>query len=258
VVVKLDGRTGAERWRHVGDVRFPGSLVTDAAGDVLVGGARVLAGDVAVGVVGKIAGATGAEAWTSEPLWGATVALATDARQDVLAVGYASSYQGEDLPLLYASAAAKLDGATGATLWRRPLDVLGTNVEVVAAAVDADGSLVVAAREVPGRTWLARLAADDGRMVWALALGARDDVAFDVRALHVRRPGEVVVAGGVREGEGGLAFTVVSVDTGAIGRPSGSAGRRCVLRLAGAAGAGPRRQIGGCTRLESGAALARR
>lgn len=231
LVVKYAGDGGAELWRHRStSTLLPELLLVDDAGDPLVGTRRDAGNGLALGIVLKLDGASGRERWQSADLWGATRAIAVDGAGDVLATGNSSTFAGDGLPLVYQAAAAKLDGTTGRTLWRRTLAGLGDNVEVVAAVADANGDLVVAAREVPGRTWLAGLRGGDGTLAWTIALG-EPGTTFDVRALRLRAPGQVVVAGGRTTGDEGSAFAVLGLDVRDVVGPPTRAGRSCVVRL---------------------------
>lgn len=237
LLVKYEGSTGTELWRHRSTLRFPGLLAVAASGDVLASAARDVGGDVALGAILALDGVTGAERWQSAALWGATVALTSDRAGDVVAAGNGSTYAGEDRPLRYSAAAAKLDGATGATLWQRSLADLGENVEVQGAAVDPSGTVVVAAREVPGRTWLAGLDGRDGKLLWTIGLGGAD-TALDVRALRIAAPGRVIVAGARSEPDTGTGFALLGIDVPSLLGPRTGGGRRCIARLAQSAGAG--------------------
>jgi len=233
LLVKYDGTDGGELWRHHSTTTLlPDVLQVDPAGDALVVTRRDLGNGFALGVVVKLDGASGDVLWQSRDLWGAGSALAIDGEGNVLATGNSGTAAGEDLPVRYLAGAAKLDGATGATLWTRSLDDLGRNVEVVAAIADTNGDMIVALREVPGHTSLAGLRGADGTLLWTIALGDTD-TTFDVRALRLRAPGEIVVAGGRAAPGEGSAFAVLGLDVPGIVGPPGSSGRSCVVRMPG-------------------------
>ena len=233
LVVKYDGAGGDELWRHRSTTTLlPDALQVDPAGDALVATRRDLGNGFALGVVVKLDGASGDVRSQSRDLLGATSGLAVDGHGDVLAAGNSSTYAGEGRPLRYEPGAAKLDAATGETLWSRSLDGLGHNVEVVAAIADTNGDLIVAAREVPGRTWLAGMRGSDGALLWTIALGEPGTV-FNVRALRLRAPGELVVAGGRAASAEGFAFAVLGLDVPEVVGPPGSSGRTCVVRMPG-------------------------
>ncbi len=150
-IIKLDGGTGAERWRHV--VRGVGTysseqylypMVANAGGDVVVAGS--VSTVEAVGRYGDFAviqldGTTGEERWryTFAPPGvhaGSVEALAVDARDDVLAAGYVST----DGP--GGVIAVKLDGGTGAERWRTTVDRATRSQDI---RLDSAGSAFLAA-----------------------------------------------------------------------------------------------------------------
>lgn len=248
-LVKYDGATGAERWRHVVATAFlPNLLTLDAKGNALVAARREIGNDFSAGIVVKVDGASGAKLWQSAVFPVATTALVVDQRGDVFATANNSEFVAEDQPLRYSPAAVKLDATTGATLWQRSLADLGNNVEVTAAVLDGDGNLVVSAREVPGRTWLAGLASSDGTLRWTIALGDAD-TTFDVRALLLRQPGEIVVAGASAAPGEGTGFAVVEIDVPSIVGPS-PGGRSCVVRVGRAGGLRGTALVDRCTSLD--------
>ncbi len=249
LLVKYDGTSGAELWHHRSATTLQPELLTvDGAGDPLVATRRDTGNLFALGMVLKIDGTSGTERWQSADLWGESSALEVDGHGDVLAAGNSTTDASAGVPLTHQAAAAKLDGATGATVWRRALDDRGANVEVVAAVVDASGDLVVAAREVPGRTWLAGLRGSDGTLLWTIGIGDAD-TTFDVRALRLRAPGQLVVAGGRAAPGEGFAFAVLGLDVAQIVGPTGT-GRSCTVQFPatrGPARLGP--TVGRCTSL---------
>jgi hypothetical protein len=123
-VVKLDGRTGAERWRFVLDgsghhADSAGAVAVDRAGDVLVGGYISEPGAapgyyLAPSIVLKLAGRDGSLVWTRkfDAVWRLD-SIAIDPAGDVVIAGtaYSSVGTGDDF------AVAKLSGPTGAVVW---------------------------------------------------------------------------------------------------------------------------------------------
>jgi len=236
-LVKYDGATGAELWRHQSALRHPGHLAVRANGDVLLSARLGADGNLFGSVVVAIDGTTGAELWQSESLAASILRLTSDAAGDVYATSNEKTYLGDDPPPLLLAVATKLDGATGATLWQRSLADLGKNVQLQDAGLDADGTLVLAAREVPGRAWLVGLDGDDGDVLWTIGLGD-DDTTLDVRALRVAGPGRIIIAGARSEGDGGNAFAVLGIDVPSLLGPKPANGRRCIARLAHTVAAG--------------------
>jgi outer membrane protein assembly factor BamB len=150
VVFKLDGGTGAERWRAhppvavagPGPSDYPpydhGSLVVDPSGDVLsVGSSSVF----------KLSGADGTELWRRDLGDGAlrpvAYAIAMDGR-DVVAAGSSSEplppWEAPDTDILV----AKLDGSTGTLAWRRELKGDASGAEFATAlGVDSTGHVLL-------------------------------------------------------------------------------------------------------------------
>ncbi len=231
LLVKYDGATGAELWNHRSTLRHPGDLAVRANGDVLLSARLGADGNLFGSAVVAIDGATGAELWQSASLAASTLRLTSDSAGDVFATSNEQTYLGDDPPPLLPAVATKLDGATGVTIWQRSLADLGSNVQLQGAVLDADGTLVLAAREVPGRAWLVGLDGDDGAVLWTIGLGDAD-TTLDVRALRVAGPGRMIVAGARSEGDGGTAFAVLGIDVPSLLGPKPSNGRRCIARLA--------------------------
>src|SRR5262249_45379655 len=122
---------------------FANAVATDAEGNVIAGGClynRVTAEDF---TVIKLDGKTGEELWRVEINGTANGrdqvnALAVDARGDVIAAGWLLNRNTS-----FDFAVVKLDGKTGAELWR--VEINGTanrEDEATAVAVDSDGHVV--------------------------------------------------------------------------------------------------------------------
>lgn len=127
LVVRIDGTTGAEVWRYEvsGFSAEALDVVLDASGDVLAAGRTFVVGNGFDFAVARIDGDTGAELWRSEidTAQRRDVArdVAIDAAGDVFAAG---SF--ENGPLDSDFGVVKLDGATGAVVWQREIDVGGS------------------------------------------------------------------------------------------------------------------------------------
>jgi len=145
-VIKLAGGTGAELWRVV--------LDGTASGDDRVGGVAVIAGDVLVSgtldngndeaTVRRLAAATGAEVWRYDVVGTAGSSGAAGVQVDgaadvVVGLGLVNLVTGGDVGV------AKLDGATGAELWRYELTTpVGPDGDFIAGtALDPAGDVVV-------------------------------------------------------------------------------------------------------------------
>jgi len=152
VVVKLAGATGAELWRRqiagVGTYsNYAYSVAADALGDVVAAGELDTGSYLSDFTVAKLAGTTGAEVWrtqisgtaASDPDLPGSVALSavTTATGDVVAGGYLSNATtGSDL------AVVRLDGDTGAEVWRNEID--GTQTPPAVHLYQYDQARVVA------------------------------------------------------------------------------------------------------------------
>lgn len=142
-VVKLDGATGAERWRHLGDggangLDFAYAIGLDAVGDVAAAGIGHGVGSEDFTVV-KLSGVDGSEQWHyavsgNDPNFpeGEALAVAFDAAGDVVAAGTTASV-GNTLDFTV----VKLAGDSGAERWSRSLH--GT-----APWLNADNALQIA------------------------------------------------------------------------------------------------------------------
>src|SRR5512143_213196 len=160
-VVKLDGATGMELWRHnsdsgAGRPDYAYAVALDAAGDVVTAGLGVGPIGTEYFTVEKISGADGSGLWRyavpgndpSNPE-GEAVAVAVDAAGDVVAAGAMSA-----VGSAFDFAVVKLDGASGAERWSQTL--AGT-----APSINADRALQVAV-DGAGDVWAAGLLANLG------------------------------------------------------------------------------------------------
>lgn len=176
VIARLDGRTGAFRWRReIGDhTLFPEgqvalSLALDPAGDVIVQGrvASPTAPPYANSsfTVVKLDGATGEERWRfqTEEFRQDSAALRMDARGDAVIAGAAAS-----VPLrpIDPRIIVKLAGADGHEQWRAILDL----DNVYDTTVDTGGDVLVAG-SLPGvgddvALSVVKLSGDTGMELW--------------------------------------------------------------------------------------------
>lgn len=146
LLVKLDGASGALRWRVDGAAGTAGyDVAVDAQSDVFV--TRREAGDEPNGqAVSRYNGATGAAAWSTVLPSGETAwddfRVAVDTEGAVIAGGYFMDYS---VPS-HGIQLAKLDGATGTPVWRRrlanPSNAFGAGL-LQSLHVTGDGDVLV-------------------------------------------------------------------------------------------------------------------
>lgn len=139
----------------------------DPAGNVVAGGYTHGSSDVAIATVAKL-GLDGAVLWKTDvdPLGSLVASLFVDAAGDVLVQGYAG---GIDEDTFGHPTVVKLDGATGAELWRHE----GLDEDHASFAVDAAGNAILSLeRYVVGpmldetRTLCRKLSGADGTQLW--------------------------------------------------------------------------------------------
>lgn len=170
VVVKLDGSSGSELWRHTENPPVAGfdtiaDVAVDADGDVVVATGVGLA---ASATVRKLARNTGAILWEYQAV--DVERLLVLPGGDVLAAGRI-----DDGP-----AVVRLAGGTGAEIWRALWDATATSGAVYDMAMDPTGLLYAAASiRYPGtdyRMGLAGLDVSDGSIHWrAHVSGTRNE-----------------------------------------------------------------------------------
>lgn len=149
VVIKFDGASGAELWRHSTPTPYLGTaaaVAVDPAGDVLSAGrTNVIAFHGSDLLVTKIDGATGAQLWqvmydgTDVDSFDAARGIEVEASGDVV-VGGEVDYDttGRLVTLL------RLDGATGAEVWSQSIDGTEAGGSLRALDLDPSGNAVVA------------------------------------------------------------------------------------------------------------------
>lgn len=234
--VKLDGRTGAERWRFGDSASRDGTIALDDQGDVVVG--TVLEVDFEVErVCAKVDGRTGGEHWRRGGC-GQHVAI-IDGR-DVVAAGGGTlrrlaGADGDELWSTMTHPAARLirvagdgvvagggahvaawDARDGAVRWQRTIDAFGEN-GIRDLAPDG-GDVIVAGEsafvnDVGRDAVVARLAGDDGRMLWIRTLDGGDDLDLDAAdAVGIGRGGDVIVAARLQEAASRRRLAVLALD----------------------------------------------
>jgi len=226
-VVKLAAASGAERWRQEIAGTAPAgvdqalAVAFDAAGNVIAGGALENARPGSDFTVIKLAGQSGAELWRATLKGSAdgfdlAHAVAVDAAGDVLAAGGITSAN-TSLDL----AVVKLDGASGAELWRALRDGSGDVDLAVSLALDASGDPVATGTTFNPTGFdftIIKLAALDGIEQWRRDVNgmssdanAPTDAGFQVA---VDAHGDVVAAGFTENVPGRWDFTVLKLNGG--------------------------------------------
>ena len=225
VVVKLDGVSGAELWRQV--LKGTGqsgsneinAVSVDAASNVVAAGATGNSGTGQNFTVVKFDGASGVELWRQVlPGTASTVsssdaahAVSVDSAGNVVAAGATTNTgTSQDVTVI------KLDGASGAELWRQVIAATGDGRDVAnAVSVDSAGNVVAAGRLSPDfRTsdfLVIKLDGASGVQLWRQALRGSGSLPInfsDARAVTVDAAGNVVAAGMTAS----LYFTVVKFD----------------------------------------------
>lgn len=182
-VMKLDGATGAELWRH--DLNDGGereralAMAVDSTGDVLVAGATLSNGFMRAAVL-KFDGATGAEEWSYEAgFLGSFDHIAVDAAGDALAVGNITSSE---------MRVVKIDGATGAEVWRNDDEAPGAT----GLAITPAGDPVVS---TAGLFRVLKFDGSSGNVSWRAEFDGNGFSGSSTRAVAVQANGDVVATG---------------------------------------------------------------
>jgi hypothetical protein len=269
-VVKLDGTSGAERWRHVISTNSMGiaaAVTVDAAGNVVVTGSTVSlqpgSGEAARPtpltqrfdfIVVKLNGDSGVERWrrvvTSQfGGKGHGRAVVVDGAGDVVAAGLTEvaadwplgSTSPSSLDLPPRPTIVKLDGATGAELWRRFVvgndpdkDTLGAFEGAIhGVAVDAANDVMVAGSTSNAGTGddftVVKLDSRTGNERWRRVISGTAKASWDTAAaVAVDAAGNVVAVGRTENAGTGADFTVVKLrgSDGQLYRPGKGKGSR--------------------------------
>src|SRR5262249_26543751 len=150
-IAKYAGSNGTALWHtFINDAQDRNSegfaVVVDANNDVYAAGFITVQGSSGRFTVVKLAGATGVEIWRAGFDGNANnadraLSIALDANGNVLAGGFeVNTVTGND------AFVAKLDGATGATLWTRTIDTANLPDSVFNVTSDPAGDVFLAAR----------------------------------------------------------------------------------------------------------------
>lgn len=180
-IVKLSGVDGSGIWEKPQAV--PGSLTDvaiDGAGDVVAAGGFITGGFL----VAKLSGGDGSLSWSFNAVPGSARALAVHPSGDVIVIGdLDSSWQ-----------AVRIDGATGAEVWRHSCGSHGYGV-----VVDAGGDVVAIGDTDHPASGLdftvVKLAGADGSELWRREITSPGAMADFGLALRLDGAGDVIAAG---------------------------------------------------------------
>jgi hypothetical protein len=221
LAVKLDGRSGAERWRG----RYPGAggvldlelvVAVDVHGDVALVGGFTDSGVSRTGTV-KVSGVDGRLLWRSimggPNDFGQATAVATDGLGDVVVIG-AFTNGGVD----FAATVVKLDGASGAQRWRRSFDGTAHDLDYAnGVAVDPEGNVLVVGAIVNEDTYsdvLVVKLAPDGSDVWRREIDGGDGLYDAGNAVAIIGQRIVVAAEINGNNEDDPSFAAFGLDAG--------------------------------------------
>jgi outer membrane protein assembly factor BamB len=213
VVALLDPDTGVVRWRHEISGAFGqgydvvSSVAADPGGDVIVGSGLQDTGSAWSATVTKLAGTSGALIWqtTLDP---------AVANAEVDSVAIAAVEGGGDIVVLVAPRSGELqrftvvrvEGTTGAVLWRRQVVAGDADPGGAALALDVAGDDVVVAGQLGAsrRFAVVKLALGNGTEIWRYVNVSEDPPygVFYAHAASVVRDtgGDVIAAGNIAPG----------------------------------------------------------
>jgi hypothetical protein len=244
-VLKLRRHRGTERWRQVIHGPVPGfesvnAVVVDTAGDVVAAGLTTYSTggppNLTNFTVVKLDKSSGTEHWRqviTGPLAGAARAVVVDALGHVVAVGAITT-----IGFSQGFTVVKLDGASGAELWRYVVTgtASGFSDGASSVAVDAAGDVVAAGALTNTGTQadftVLKVNGSSGVKLWRQTLNGTANGFDRANAVALDAAGDVVAAGFLANTATGSDFTVVKFDgaTGAerwrqvVPSPSGCCG----------------------------------
>jgi hypothetical protein len=221
-VVKLDGASGTELWRQI--IRGTGygaseaaEVTVDGKGDVLAVGFTVNAGTGGDFTVVKFDGLSGAELWRTVISGNAAFsfdlahAVTVDSTGNVVAAGYIVNSGTQDDFFV-----VKLDGASGAELWRQVINGSASGRDQArAVAVDARGDVVGAGFIVDiarADFFVVKFDGVTGAELWRQVIKGTANGADLASAVTVDADGNVIAAGSTENTLTGADFTVVKFD----------------------------------------------
>lgn len=204
-VLKLDGASGADRWRQIitGSgffTNFANAVAVNAVGDVVAAGGIGTAGSEHDFTVVKFDGESGSQQWRqqlngSSPHINSASAMAVDAGGDVVAAGgLTNAGTDSDFTVL------KLDGANGAERWRQVFNGTADGFDRAnAVAVDAAGDVIAAGMigdtGASGGFTVLKLGRHNGAERWRQVIHGPVHLFEFVHAVGVDAAGDVVAAG---------------------------------------------------------------
>jgi Big-like domain-containing protein/putative pyrroloquinoline-quinone binding quinoprotein len=203
VVVKLDGASGTELWRHVISIGDAKAIALDGAGNVVAAGSTITGTSGGFTVV-KLDRASGAELWryVISGYGGWANAAAIDEAGNVVAAGVGFRQCGYPCGPLSEFIVVKLDGVTGQQLWLQNIedengfedgDPVGVEDGANAVAVDGAGNVAVAG-SLGYVSIVVKLDGVIGIEQWRRGMTGSNG-RNPVRAVAVDGDGNVVVAG---------------------------------------------------------------
>jgi outer membrane protein assembly factor BamB len=218
-VVKFDGASGAEQWRHSINGLSNGheearTVAVTAAGDVIAAGAITNDWNRDFAIV-KFAGASGAELWRRDDFGVGSSgidfasAVALDAAGDVFAAGFLERTEPAGFTVL------KVDGGSGGDRWRQVLTGNGFSNMANGIAVDASGDVVaaggIATTDREGDFTVVKFEGASGSERWRQQLNGSSPHVNRATAVGVDAAGDVFAAGSLTNAESNSDFTVIKL-----------------------------------------------
>ena len=222
-VMKFDGLSGTERWRHVidgnGSLNDRALAVTvDAAGDVIAAGHvfNVISSDDFT--VMKLDGVTGSELWRHVVNGTANFpddarAVTVDSAGNVIAAGFIANIGAgfSDFTVI------KLDGLSGHELWRQSLNGTSSSFDE-ANAVTVDGADNVIAAGVMTNSGSGvdfttiKFDGASGQELWRQSINGAANIFDEAHGVAADSAGNVIAVGSIRNTTTFIDFTVVKFD----------------------------------------------
>ena len=221
-VIKFDGASGEEMWRHSSARGAALAVTIDGEGNVVAAGVTDNSGTDDFTVV-KFDGASGQELWRqvvngSANAYDQARAVAVDSAGNVVAAGITSNSGS-----LIDFTVIKFDGASGGELWRQAINgTANLGDDALAIAVDASGNVVAAGYTTSiGPTFdftVVKFNGASGDELWRKVINGSANDHDVANAATVDAVGNVVATGYIRNSGvfNDLDFTVIKFD-GATG-----------------------------------------
>jgi hypothetical protein len=222
-VIKFDGASGAELWRQVingslNDFDQADAVTVDAAGDVIAAGfTRNTAAGFREFTVLKFEGVNGSELWrklvqgsVSNPFDEAR-AVTVDTNGDVVAAGFIRNADtAEDFTVV------KLEGATGAEVWRQTINgSFNSRDEAAAVGVDDVGDVVAGGFITNTGAFrdftVIKFEGVSGNELWRQVINGSANGSDEVHGIAVDSAGDVIAAGRTENAGTLVDFTVVKL-----------------------------------------------